>query len=240
VAWDEFAKEDTNKKPLLIISKNQTAGRGRMGRTWNSSNAGNLYCSLLVPEPLKNQSNLGIIPILSGVSAMRALDDAKIDTSHLRLKWPNDIITTDLEHKKVAGTLVESRFRGNHCAAIVIGFGLNTHQVPTSIDATMKPTSLAELNAIKNDISDFSNTNLLIAKMWAKELLKSITELDVDANEACNRIRQQWLSCAKVKQYPRFTWINGNIYEIIDLDTDGKLQARNLNTGEVLKMDQPA
>lgn len=117
--------------PLWILADAQTAGRGRSGRSW-SSEAGNLYASLLVtlaaPQPKAYQ--LALVAGVAVYDAVRlALDPPP---PGLLLKWPNDIL---IDGSKVGGILIESSATPARLSA-VIGIGLNVASCPTLPERT--------------------------------------------------------------------------------------------------------
>jgi BirA family biotin operon repressor/biotin-[acetyl-CoA-carboxylase] ligase len=117
--------------PLWIVSRQQTAGRGRRGRTWVSG-PGNLHASLLLSDPAPSSAVPGIC-FVAGL----ALHDAILDTAGglapalLRLKWPNDLL---LDGRKIAGILVEGLSLAGGPAAAVVGFGVNCTHHPTNVE----------------------------------------------------------------------------------------------------------
>src|SRR5690242_227076 len=107
--------------PLWITAAEQTAGRGRRGRTFVSER-GNLYASLL----LTDLSSADRAAELSFAAAV-ALHDAVIElapmiASRLGFKWPNDLIC---EGAKLAGILVEGESTAGRPIAAVVGIGVN-------------------------------------------------------------------------------------------------------------------
>jgi len=117
------------RAPLWVTAKQQTAGRGRRGRTWVSE-PGNLYASLLLADP----SPPDRFPELSFVAAL-ALHDAVTAripglSGRVALKWPNDLL---IDRNKFAGILVEGEG-----ATVVIGLGVNCvhHPAGTEYPAT--------------------------------------------------------------------------------------------------------
>lgn len=91
----------------LVTAGEQTAGRGRQGRTWNASAGRALLCSLVVREPPR------LLPLAAGVAV------ADVAGPDALLKWPNDVLIGGL---KVAGLLVEGRPAEGWA---VLGIGLN-------------------------------------------------------------------------------------------------------------------
>ncbi len=100
----------------ICLAEQQTAGRGRLGRSWYSPHATNIYCSLLwrfadLPPAFSGLS------LAVGVMVLNALRHYGIQ-SGLQLKWPNDVLGAG---RKLAGILLERHETKN----IVIGVGLN-------------------------------------------------------------------------------------------------------------------
>ncbi len=122
----EMAKNNQIKDCHIIIASKQSQGRGRYNRAWQSE-IGNLYFSLLLrPKILAAKiSELSFVAI----TALRlAIEGLAIDQKHNLLnikienKWPNDLL---INHKKVAGLLLESSVNQNNVDFVIIGIGLN-------------------------------------------------------------------------------------------------------------------
>lgn len=109
--------------PLWVVAREQSAGRGRRGRTWISA-PGNLTASLLLTEMLTPAvaATLGFVACLAVHEACVALAPGVRFT----LKWPNDVLANG---GKVAGLLLESEACGPRLA-IVTGFGVNLAAAP--------------------------------------------------------------------------------------------------------------
>ena len=115
---DEAARqaESGADEGTVVIAESQTAGRGRQGRNWVSSE-GNLYLSVLFRPTL---DALPMISILAGVATVRAVRSCT--GTDPKVKWPNDVT---LGGKKVSGNLVESVVQGGRVSYAVLGIGIN-------------------------------------------------------------------------------------------------------------------
>ena len=102
----------------LVLADEQTAGRGRGGRAWASPAGRGLWLTLI--ERPRDVEALGVLSIRLGLRAADALDD--FAASPVRLKWPNDLY---VGAGKLAGILVEARWREGVPDWVAIGFGLN-------------------------------------------------------------------------------------------------------------------
>jgi BirA family transcriptional regulator, biotin operon repressor / biotin---[acetyl-CoA-carboxylase] ligase len=110
---------------LVITADAQTAGRGRMGRSWVSSPGAGLALSLLV-RPKAPVATWGWLPLLTGVALADTVALTGVDCG---LKWPNDLL---IGGRKAAGILAEAAVPG----AVVIGVGLNVSGAPPDLGAT--------------------------------------------------------------------------------------------------------
>jgi BirA family biotin operon repressor/biotin-[acetyl-CoA-carboxylase] ligase len=123
-----------------IVAEEQTAGRGRRGRTWLSPAGRNLMLSVAV------RPHVAAVDAwqLSAAAALAARE-ACVTIAPVVLKWPNDLVSVDGE--KVGGLLLETTIEGERVGAVVIGIGINVNwrraEMPSEIAADS--TSLAEL-----------------------------------------------------------------------------------------------
>jgi len=107
------------RAPWVVLAEQQTAGRGRRGRSWQSPFAGNLYLSLLWRFNQINANFIGLSLVI-GVLICQLLRELGIP--ELGLKWPNDILC---RNKKLCGILIEMRGESSGPFDAVIGIGLN-------------------------------------------------------------------------------------------------------------------
>ena len=103
--------------PCLLVAESQTAGRGRLGRQWQSRIGDSLTFSLALPLARADWSGLSLAV---GVALAEAIDPAG---SWLRLKWPNDLWLAD--GRKLGGILVEGLPLPGGPRVAVVGIGLN-------------------------------------------------------------------------------------------------------------------
>jgi BirA family transcriptional regulator, biotin operon repressor / biotin---[acetyl-CoA-carboxylase] ligase len=101
-----------------VIANEQTAGRGRGGKSWQSSPGAGLWLTLI--ERPADTSGLGVLSLRVGLAAAEALD--RFAPEPIRLKWPNDLY---IDRSKLAGILVEARWREQSVEWIAIGLGVN-------------------------------------------------------------------------------------------------------------------
>ena len=115
---DLMARAAQLDAPLLLVAENQTAGRGRAGRSWLSSPEGSLTFSLAWRFEGGPQALSGL-PLAIGVALAETLGTLG---QHVQLKWPNDLLK---DGDKLAGILVETQSAPGGGVWCVIGIGLN-------------------------------------------------------------------------------------------------------------------
>ena len=126
--------------PVLLVAEQQTAGRGRMGRRWQSQAGDSLTFSLGLPLQPLDWSGLSLAV---GISLAESLEPDHRGTPRIRLKWPNDLWLTDAQgERKLAGILVETASWGELRYA-VIGVGLNVRPLAVAVTAALAEAPLA-------------------------------------------------------------------------------------------------
>jgi BirA family biotin operon repressor/biotin-[acetyl-CoA-carboxylase] ligase len=109
----------------LVIADEQTAGRGRGGKSWQSPPGSGLWLTFI--ERPTDTSGLGVLSLRVGLAAAAALD--RFASEPIRLKWPNDLY---IDREKLAGILVEARWREQSIEWVAIGLGVNV-KVPVTV-----------------------------------------------------------------------------------------------------------
>lgn len=102
----------------LVLADRQTAGRGRQGRRWESPAGAGIWLTLV--ERPHDARALDVLSLRCGLHAARALEP--LADAAVQLKWPNDLY---VRGRKLAGILIETRWRGSAPDWVAIGFGLN-------------------------------------------------------------------------------------------------------------------
>ncbi|MEO8457541.1 MAG: biotin--[acetyl-CoA-carboxylase] ligase [Chloroflexota bacterium] len=127
-----------------VLAEEQTAGRGRFGRTWVSPAGKNLYFTVILRPTVQQVRLLGIISPLAVALAIE-------ETTGLtpQIKWPNDVL---LAGRKVSGILIETEFSGSDPKYALVGIGINVNFEiePDSEIADIATSVKQELNAEAN------------------------------------------------------------------------------------------
>lgn len=111
----------------VVLANTQTAGRGRSGKRWSSQPRG-VWMTLI--ERPTDPSALDVLSLRIGLAAAHALD--AFASEPVRVKWPNDLF---IDEAKLAGVLVEARWRGDRLDWVAIGVGINMALPSDRMDA---------------------------------------------------------------------------------------------------------
>jgi BirA family biotin operon repressor/biotin-[acetyl-CoA-carboxylase] ligase len=116
----------------LVIADEQTAGRGRLGRSWTSERGAGIWLTLV--ERPDDPLALEVMSLRCGLYAAEALQ--ALASAPIGVKWPNDLY---VRGRKLAGVLIETRWRGTSPEWVSIGFGLNVAQPPMDTAIGLAP-----------------------------------------------------------------------------------------------------
>jgi BirA family transcriptional regulator, biotin operon repressor / biotin---[acetyl-CoA-carboxylase] ligase len=132
------AARDGAPEGTVVVADFQSAGRGRLDRTWIAPPEASLLCSILLRPDLR----LGQLHRCTQVIALAAAAACEqIAGVRPELKWPNDLLVGD---RKLAGVLAESVLTGTRVDAVIVGIGLNVNW-PTEL-----PDELAQATALSH------------------------------------------------------------------------------------------
>ena len=139
----------------VVITDEQTSGRGRLGRVWLSPK-GSLAMSIVLRPYLNRLPQLVMVSSLAVVRAIREVADLES-----QIKWPNDIL---IENKKVCGILVENEVKGDKVNFAVVGIGINVNLNPSAFpDISAIATSLSQQRG--KEISKTELTSVLLSEL---------------------------------------------------------------------------
>ncbi len=133
-----------DRQPCLLVAEQQTQGRGRFGRTWQSSAGASLTFSLAL---VLDRHDLSGLSLAVGVALAEALDASG---SRVRVKWPNDLWLVDRDGaqggRKLGGVLIETTSIGER-RWVVIGVGINVGPRRLAGEPATATACLHELDA---------------------------------------------------------------------------------------------
>ena len=208
----------------VVWAREQTAGRGRRGRTWVSP-PGNLYCSVLL-RPACSVATAAQIGFVAGMALSEVVSEALPD-ARVCCKWPNDILVNG---RKIAGILIEtSAAGGGPLDWLILGMGVNVADHPPATDAT----SL-----------DAEGGNLTVEELLTLLTVRFAAWRNTWSRQGFGPVRAAWLDRAGGLGAPiavrleRET-LNGTF---ADLDADGALvleaagERRRITAGDVFSL----
>lgn len=197
----------------VLVAEEQTAGRGRLDRTWTAPARSGLFFSVYLTPGAVPVQRWGWLPLLAGVAAATGLArSAGVDTA---LKWPNDLlVTVDGQERKTGGILAERAGDG-----VVIGIGLN---VSLRADELPAPTaaSLALAGAVSTDRETLLRGVLRSLEQWYGQWCAA------DGDAAASGLQEAYAAgCATLgrtvrAQLPGDRTLTG---EAVAIDGDGRL-----------------
>lgn len=134
----------------VIITDNQTAGRGQRGNTWLTEAGKNLTFSIILKPTFlhpKDQFKLNMAVSLG------LFDYLIAQVSDVKIKWPNDMM---LGNQKTCGMLIENQINGQQLMSSIVGIGLNVNQqnfsVPTATSVSIKKGQEFDLNQVLSEL----------------------------------------------------------------------------------------
>ena len=111
------------RERTVVVSTEQTAGRGRGGRSWHAEAGSAVFATLILRPPVAAYQ-LSTLPLMAGVAIAEAIE--RIAGCAVSLKWPNDVMLgRPPDFAKVAGILVTTSLRGDTVDHALVGIGIN-------------------------------------------------------------------------------------------------------------------
>lgn len=113
--------EEGHPSGTFVVADQQTAGKGRRGRSWESPAGTGIFMTLML-KPEINPNNASMLTLVAAMATTRAI--RRVTGVPAMIKWPNDIV---MNGKKVCGILTEMSAQFDYINHIVIGIGINVH-----------------------------------------------------------------------------------------------------------------
>ncbi|QGX96427.1 biotin--[acetyl-CoA-carboxylase] ligase [Haloplanus rallus] len=135
----ELAAEGASDR--LVVADEQTGGRGRLDRSWDSP-PGGVYASLL-RRPDRPPAHAPVFTLAAAVAVTRACREAGVDAV---IKWPNDVLVAGSE-RKLAGVLTEMEGEADRISWLIVGIGANV-----DVDGATLPTGATSVRAAGGDV----------------------------------------------------------------------------------------
>ena len=203
----------------LVAADEQTAGRGRLGRTWVTPPAVNLASTLLLRPPRAVLREVAMIAPLAIVRALEAVTGLRTD-----IKWPNDV---QAGGKKIAGILIETDLGDERNEFVLVGAGINVN-----FDAAAYPEIAEIATSVAAEIGRQANREAILAAY-----ILHFEKLYADA-KAGDSARAAWRDrLVTLGQQVQATWPGGSAAGTAeDVDTDGALLVRT-DAGALVRIE---
>ena len=228
VALEMAAKGETHG--TVVVAEEQTAGRGRLGRSWYSEKTSGIYVSVILRPPLAPAA-APVLTLVAGLAAHQAL--TSVTGLPVDIRWPNDIL---LGCKKLGGILTEMSAEMDRLHAVVIGLGLNINHRAMPAELKEVATSLR----IEGGRS-YARVPVLVALLkeleWYYRLLLA---------EGSAAVAQRWTAASTFAEGKRVkVRLNSDEFEATTagLETNGALRIRrgdgreqSLVSGEIVEV----
>ena len=196
---------------FLIITNNQTEGKGQGSSSWESEPKKNLTLSIYKDLKKNKLKNPFIINLIISISIIETLK--KYNLPNLKIKWPNDILSAS---KKISGILIENFFQKEFLMSSIIGIGLNVNQI--SFKKAKNAISIASIKKKKIDLTEV--LNILTSKISIK--LDNIDNLK--KNDLLNEYESLLFKKDKMSKFH----INNKLIDgcIVGVNQSGKLKVK--------------
>ena len=205
----------------VIIAEEQTAGKGRMARPWESTKGKGIWMTVIIrPDvPPHMASQFTLVAAVAVTHAMKSV------CSHIvpKIKWPNDLL---VHGKKCTGILTEMLAETDRVQALLVGIGINANHTPTDFSD--------ELQSIATSLAIEEQQTINRATLIAKILYYLEQYTDVYVRQGFTPIKQLWeeASCT-IGQRVEVTTLRETFEGIaIGINEDGVLQVK-LSTDEI-------
>ncbi|HEV2368659.1 MAG TPA: biotin--[acetyl-CoA-carboxylase] ligase [Acidimicrobiales bacterium] len=196
---------------VVVVADHQTAGRGRLGRTWTAPPGASLLVSILL-RPRVPVEALHLVTVAVGLAAADAC--AAVTGVRPELKWPNDLIVGD---RKLAGVLAEADLGTSGPPAVVVGIGINANW-PDALPEELAETATA-LNRESGRPAD--RAELLVRLLGGLEPRYAALDGPDGRTELASEYRRR---CATIGRAVRVDLTDGSFAgEAVDVSDEGHL-----------------
>ena len=168
----------------VVLADCQTAGRGRLQRSWQSPPGCNLYLSVIL-RPAIPPHDAAQITLLAGVAVAEAI--SAVCPERVGIKWPNDLLVGG---RKVCGILTESRTATGGIDSVIVGIGMNVNMERADFDPEHRETATSLREETGRDHSREDLLFLLCERFesWYKIFLR----------DGFAPVREGWLARAEM------------------------------------------
>ncbi len=226
---------------VVLVAEHQSAGRGRLGRSWEAPPGASLLLSILCRPSsgavVLANDEVHLVTMAVGVAAADAVRAAT--GADVRLKWPNDLVVeTGDGTRKLSGILSESIVEGGQVSALVVGIGINVNW-PAAV-----PAELADIAIAANHVAghDVARADILVSLLQA--FSASYAGLATPEGKAALLARYRELSATLGRRVRVELAGEMIVGDAVDLTIEGHLQVldecpdrlREISAGDVIHL----
>ena len=217
----QLSQSEKLSEGTVVVTDNQTAGRGQGNNFWESEAGANIAFSIILyPVTVKASEQF----IISKVISLAVFDFISGIVENAAIKWPNDIYVGD---EKIAGILIENFIAGENLNRTIAGIGININQKHFFSDAP-NPVSLYQLTG-KTYLLDSCLKNILACIAERYKMISERKKLDADYLRQLYRIGVPAYFCEEGKTFvATITGVNPlGMLELITEDGERKICKKN-------------
>lgn len=213
---NDYLKKIANdvQEGTVVISEEQTKGKGRLGRSWESKSKEGIWMSIILkPEIIPYKAPF--ITLIVGAAIVKALNNLQVP---VKIKWPNDIIIND---KKLGGILTELSAEIERVNYVAVGIGINVKSLDFDEELEKKATSLYKENYYPSRVEIVSQIFYEFEKLYNDYI-------ENDYKEETLRICKEYSAILNKDVYI----IKGDekkLVKCIDISNDGNLIVKDGN-----------
>lgn len=170
----------------VLVAQEQTAGRGRLGRSWDSPGSASLAVSVVLRPALLLAEQRPWLPMFAGAVMVETLNDLGLNAG---LKWPNDV---HVDGRKIAGILAQ--VPPGDSSAVIVGVGINLLQQPAELPvatATSLRIALQDMSSTPEHSSaatphsdeEISAVSAAMLTTWLRSMAKELIPLEQDPEQ---------------------------------------------------------
>jgi BirA family transcriptional regulator, biotin operon repressor / biotin---[acetyl-CoA-carboxylase] ligase len=207
------------REGAVLVADHQTAGRGRLGRTWEAPPGSSLLVSVLL-RPELTVAEAHMVTTAAGLAAVGACES--VTGLRPTLKWPNDLVVERSDGtRKLAGLLAETVVDGDRLSALVVGMGLNVNWPPSL------PEELREIaTALNHEVGHDVDRQALL-EAWVRELDRRYAATGTASGRSA-LLEDYRAACGTIGRRVRVE-VTGDVVEgaAVDVDDGGRLLVRD-------------
>ena len=207
----------------VVVAESQTAGKGRMGRSWESPPGVNCYLSIIL-RPSFPPNKMPLITLTTAVACAEAIQEV---TGLLPgIKWPNDLL---LNGKKLGGILTEADMEMDRINFVVVGIGINVNMPRSSFPASIRDTATSLRETLGGETSRIALIQALLRnfELWYKRF----------GEGGGKEVRRRWEEISQIRGKEVEVDFMGEVVrgKALEIDADGALLVQEAG-GEVKRI----